>query len=260
MKTQNRFFVIPLLLVVLGVLILLSNYAVIDTDVIAFWPILLIGLGIMILWRGDLAPGWQAHTFGITRGSVETGAVEINSAEIDVRLKALKRSGRLIAGQYTANSRPRLSVRNNHAALVMRRGNTWPFSLADWDLELAQDLPWTLLMSSHLGELNADLRGLVLNQVHIASGIGDIHVICPDQPAGPLYIRSAFGDIHMTIPPHIPAKITVQASPFCTITGAGQFRLQEQKVYTTAAYRAGETALDVIINATFGNIIFTSQD
>ncbi|NJL93212.1 MAG: hypothetical protein HC915_05525 [Anaerolineae bacterium] len=189
----------PLLLVIIGVVILLNNFLIIDAEVVRLWPVLLVGLGLAALWRGDIAPSWQAHTFGITRGSVESGLLEVNSGEIDVNLRRLQRAGRLIAGQYTARSRPRLLVRNNQARILMRRGDTWLFSLADWDVELAPDLPWSLVMSAHLGELKADLRGLNLRQAHIATGVGDIEVICPDQDAGPLYLRSTLGSIQVII-------------------------------------------------------------
>lgn len=256
LKAQRSPILLPIILVVLGILILLDNLLLLDSNITNYSPILLIALGGLILWRGDLAPSWQAQSFGITRGSVESGALEISSAEIDVKLSSLKRAGRLIAGQYTARSRPRLAVRNNHARLTMRRGDTWLFSFADWEVEVARDLPWSLLMSSHLGEISADLRGMQLNQAHIASGIGNIKVISPDQEAGPIYVRSTFGDIQLIIPRDIPAVITINGSRMSKVWVRSRDidTHEDQKVYTTSTYRPEQPALDITIASTFGDI------
>ena len=198
----------PLVLMAGGVALLLDNFWLVDLDLAPYWPILLVLVGLLILVRGDFAPSWGAHTFGITRGSVESAAIEIESGEIDVQLQALRTSGRLIAGQYTARSRPGLAVRNNRARLTMHRGQTWWLSLADWDVGLAHDLPWEIL-SSHLGRLDADLRG-------IGSSAPTFHpawamsVACPVRCRGELVARSSFGDVR-GMPPRRTAIVACRA-------------------------------------------------
>jgi hypothetical protein len=147
-QTKRAPWLWPLILMIAGLILLLNNFFLINVDVKPYWPIILIALGIQLLLHGDIAPSWQAHTFGITRGSVESASIEIESGELDVQLRALRKSGRLIAGQYTARSRPGLTVRHNHASLKMQRGQSWWLSLAHWDVGLANDLPWTILISS----------------------------------------------------------------------------------------------------------------
>lgn len=252
----------PITLVLVGIVILLNNFLLINADIVSLWPALLILIGLQLIWRGDLAPSWQAHTFGITRGSVESASLEVSSAEIDVRVRPLAQAGRLISGQYTARSRPRLAVRNNHASLVMRRGDTWLFSWADWDLRLAQDLPWSLLISAHLGEISADLRGITLTRGYIASGIGNIKVVCPEQTGGMLYVNSTFGDIQVTALRHVPMLLRVKASPMVrVVTGEYPFEVDAgRKFYATPAYDPQRPALEVTISATFGNIVLTLVD
>lgn len=262
MRSQRSPLLIPLVVLIIGGILLLNNFFLIDADITRFWPVMLILLGIQVLVRGDLAPSWQAQTFGITRGSVESASLEINSAEIDVRLKGLKRVGRLISGQYTARSRPRLSVRNNHATLTMQRGETWLFSLADWEVAIAQDIPWKILMSAHLGELQADLRGLQVERAHIATGIGNIKVICPDQEAGAIYIRSTFGEIQLTVPRGIPAIVRADISPFSKVIVTGEALKSDStnKFYATREYVPEQPALQITVAATFGNILLAVGD
>jgi hypothetical protein len=255
LRSQRSPFFIPLVVIIIGGILLLNNFFLIDADLTRFWPVIFILLGVQVLIRGDLAPSWQAQTFGITRGSVESASLEINSGEIDVRLKSLKRVGRLISGQYTARSRPRLNVRHNHATLVMQRGETWLFSLADWEVLLAQDIPWKLLMSAHLGELEADLRGLNIEQAHIATGIGNIQVICPDREAGPIYVRSTFGEVQVMIPPGVPAIIRTQTSPFSQVIAEDMKADTTGKFYATREYEPEHPAVQVTVAATFGNIL-----
>ncbi len=248
-------FLWPVLIVVVGVLLLLDNYLLLSLDVVNFWPVLLIFLGLQLLWRGDFALSWQAQTFGITRGSVQSGLIEISSGEVDVKLKALTKPGRLAAGQYTARSRPNLNVRNNRAALTLRRGNTWLFSLADWDVNLTPDLPWALLASSHLGQLELDLRGLDISRAYMASGIGDIRIVAPDRPAGPILARSTFGDVRLAVPEHVPAIIHVHSGPFCRIIRhSRQFRQRPDQTIVTAAYEPDHPAIEITLASTFGNI------
>ena len=257
MRTQRAPIFFPVTLVLIGVVILLNNFLLINADIVSLWPLLLILIGLQVIWRGDLAPGWEAHTFGITRGSVESATLEVNSAEIDVRVQSLQRAGRLIAGQYTARSRPKLTVRNNRASLVMRRGNTWLFSLADWELGLAQDVPWAILMSAHLGAFQVDLRGLLINQAAIATGFGDIRLITPDRECGSLYVNSTFGDIQLAVPRGIPAVVHVKASPLCRVMARG-YQVDASGVYYATS---GEKPLvTATVSATFGNIQLSIVD
>ena len=245
-----------------GVALLLDNFLLVDLELAPYWPILLVLAGLLVLVRGDIAPSWGAHTFGITRGSVESAAIEIESGEIDVQLQALRKSGRLVAGQYTARSRPGLAVRNNRARLTLHRGQTWWLSLADWDVGLAHDLPWEILMSSYLGRLDADLRGIQVERAIIASGLGDVSLACPARCRGELVARSSFGDVRVSVPPRSTAVVRVQTGPFGRVrTDAGRFTEITPGVYASGDHpdldaEGLETHADLTITAAtvFGTI------
>jgi hypothetical protein len=216
-------------------MLLLHNFLLIDFDVTPYWPVLLIAVGIQLLLRGDIGPSWQAHTFGITRGSVQSASIEIESGELDVQVRALHKSGRLTAGQYTARSRPALSVRNNHATLRMERGQTWWLSLADWDVGLANDLPWSVLVSSYLGQLEVDLRGLIVDRAYASSGLGNVEIACPAQAEGTIFARSTFGDVRLALPDRSHAMITVKSGPFGRVRlNPDRFEQVEPGVYVTS--------------------------
>ncbi len=245
----------PLVLIGGGVLLLLQNYLLLDFDVLQFWPVLLVALGLQIALSGDLSLSKASQNFGITRGSVESATLRANSGALDLRIQALQREGRLIAGQYTARSRPQLQAEGSHAILSMQRSKTWLLSLADWDFSLAKDLPWHLELSAYLGEIQVDMRGLVIGSARISSGIGDIHVIGPDTPAGPITLRSGLGHIHLTLSDRLPAAVTVQAgSLFDVHLESDRWLPDGERRYVTPDYAGAVDPLEFTIRGATGGL------
>lgn len=245
----------PLALVVVGVVLLLDNFLLLgDFDATLLWPLLLVLAGAQILLRGDFAPGQDAKTFGITRGSVESATLEINAGEIDVTMRALQREGRLIAGQFAAQSRPMMGVNEAHATLKMDRAMTPWLSFADWEMGLARDLPWQIFVSTHLGQVNLDLSGLILQDATISTGIGDIRLVCPRETFGTLRVTSALGNVQIVTPHGGNVRITVDGSRlFGVRVDENRYAQTEPDIYT--AYDADPNAplIDVYVSGTFGD-------
>ncbi len=260
MRPGRSPLILPLVLVAIGVYLLLRNFLLVENlDLLKYWPVLLILLGLQLLLRGDIGITWQSQTFGITRGSVQTASLETSSGEIDVKVRALRREGRLIAGQYAGRSRPGLTVRGDHARLFMQRGQTWPFSQADWEIGLAKDLPWSLLISAHLGEIDVDLRGLQIDQANLASGIGDVRVIASDLPGeatpGDIRACSTFGNVTLVIPPQVEAVIKVQHKAMSRLQiDEARFLMLEPGIYATLGYEQSSLPMTVELASTFGTV------
>ena len=260
MRPGRSPLVLPLLLVAIGFYLLLRNFLLVENiDLLQYWPVLLVLLGLQLLFRGDIGITWQSQTFGITRGSVQSAALETSSGEIDVKIRALRREGRLIAGQYAGRSRPSLNVHGDHARLSLQRGQTWPFSQADWEIGLAKDLPWSLLVSAHIGEIDADLRGLQVDQAHLASGIGDVRIVASDLPGeqtpGDIRACSTFGNVTLVIPPQVEAVVRVHQKPMSRLQiDEARFLMLEPGVYATLGYEQGGTPTRVELASTFGTV------
>jgi hypothetical protein len=246
---------LPLALVALGVVILLYNFLILSGfNVTALWPLLLVLAGAQILLRGDLLPGGETRPFGVTRGSVESATLEINAGEIDVNASALEREGRLIAGQFAADSRPELQVNENHAHVRMERAATPWLSFNDWDIGMAQDLPWTLYVSTSLGQAQFDLRGLIVQEAVIATGIGDVRVVCPYEAFAPLVLRSEVGNVHVTTPVGTNARVTIEGGRlFRAHVDPNRYQEVEPGVYEAHSPEAGAPLVDVRVSGTFGD-------
>ena len=245
----------PLILVVVGVALLLDNFLLLgDFDAFALLPLLLLITGAQVLLRGDLIPSADSRTFGITRGSVESGTLEISSGEIDVEVRALQREGRLIAGQYASQSRPQLQVQDNYAHLIMDRASTPWLSFADWQIGLARDLPWQLLVSTHLGQVELDLSRIIVHDAFVATGVGDIRLVSPPEAFGPLFVRSTLGDIHIITPPGYNTRIIVDRGwMFKTHVDDLRYVTPEPNVFLSTEVVEDVPLVEIHISGTFGD-------
>jgi hypothetical protein len=244
-----------LALMALGVVLLLNNFLLLSGfNAGALWPLLLVVIGGVILLRGDFVPSDEARSFGITRGSVESAALEVSAAEIDVHVYALEREGRLIAGQYAASSRPSLDVDRDHANLKMDRAATPWLSFADWRVALARDLPWSVFVSTSLGQAQLDLSGLIVQRAIVATGFGDIRVVCPEEALEPLVVRSTLGNIHIIVPPG--NRVMVRASGarmFRVHADESRYEVQEDGAFVARNADPMRSLIEIDISGTFGD-------
>jgi hypothetical protein len=249
----------PLAVAAVGVVLLLNNFLLLgDFNATALWPLLLVVLGAIILLRGDFAPNSEGRTFGITRGSVEEGTLEISSGEIDVAIRALQQEGRLIAGQFATNTRPALRVNETHTTLKMDRASTPWLSFADWEMGLARDLPWQILVSTHFGQVNLDLSNLIVQEAIVGTGFGDIRLVIPGEALGSVQIRSTLGNIHLITPVGYRALIHVKTGRLFKVQ-ADPHRYEETEPGIFAAYDAHEAAplVEIHVSGTFGDAYLT---
>lgn len=249
--------VLPLIVALLGVLLLLSNFFLLgDFSILDLWPVLLVIIGAQILLRGDIVPSQDFRTFGITRGSIESATLDINAGEIDVTIRALqtRNTERLIAGQYANQARPELDVQDVHAYLTMDRRHTSWLSFANWEMGISQDLPWQIVASTNLGQITINLSHVIIQNALISTGIGDIHLVCPAESFEPIYVRSLLGSITVRSLEDYNVRITVEGGRFFGVT-IDETRYQEiaAGVYMTRNADDTHPLVDIVINGTFGD-------
>ena len=244
-----------LLIAGVGVVLLFNNFGLLgDFNAAALLPLLLVVAGAQILLRGDFIPSSETRDFGITRGSVESATLEISSGAVDVDLLSLQREGRLIAGQFAVNSRPQLTVRDTYAHLKLFRSKTPWWSFADWKIALAQDLPWQILVSTHLGQATLDLSQMIVHDVVVGTGMGDVRIVCPKEAFNPLFVRSTFGNIHILTPLGYRAKIVVKQTRLFTVKFDGErYDNPEKGVYLARVDDDTLPIIEIQVSGTFGD-------
>jgi hypothetical protein len=246
---------LALALVGIGVVILLSNFLLLEGfNITTLWPLTLVIAGVAILLGGDLNSG-QPRTFGITRGTVESASLEISAGEVDVRLHANQNEGRLVTGQYAAQSRPALDVRDTHTHLKMDRSATPWLSFHDWEINLATDLPWQVLISTSLGAVEADFSGIIVQSAVLATGMGDIRLTAPREAFEPVVLRSAVGDLHVYTPPGIHAQIHIHKTALVSVqVDENRYTEHESGVFIARTPRSQQPPVEIFLYPSFGNV------
>lgn len=256
-QTSNGPLIWPIALVLVGGLLLFANFLLLgDFQLIQLWPLILVLLGAQILLRGDAKLSEDTRTFGITRGSLESATLEINSGEVDVRIRALppQSAERLIAGQYAPQSRPTLHAEDTHAHLTFQRGKTPWFAQPDWELGLSGELPWQILLGSSLGAVSVDLREVITHEARISTGFGDIHCVAPAEAFQPLHLVSTLGNITLEVPADVAAEIHIQASRFCNVKINNEL-FTEKDPFTYRNFPEEDiTPIQIFVKTGFGNI------
>ncbi len=247
----------PIVLIGGGLLLLIDNFLLLEGfNAVNLWPLLLVIAGIQILLRGDFTISDAARTFGITRGSVEAGTLEINSGIVDVNIRPLPEGQeRLIAGQYAPHARPSLQVDGVHAHLKMARAQTRWYDFADWALSLTQDMPWRILISTNLGQVDIDLSELILEDAVIATGLGDIQLVCPLEAFAPIQVCSHLGNIHIITPHGYRATIHTEAGRFVRVHhNPERYETLLPDVYSSIEADEDAPPIEIHVHTTFGNI------
>ncbi len=249
----------PLALVAIGVILLLNNFILLgDFNILNLSPLILVIIGGWILLRGDIRPSENARSFGITRGSVESATLDIRSGEIDIDITMLPRSNseRLIAfHSYPVQSRPELKVDGVHTQLTMRRQHTPWFSFADWDMSIAQGLPWQAFIVTHIGQVSLDLAEGIVSSVQIATGLGNIQVITPYEALDAIHISSVLGTIQVTTPFGYASNIRINDGRFMNINvDTTRYEVTEDSDYVTLDASEDAPIVYINISSTFGDV------
>lgn len=243
-------------LILLGVILLLNNFLLITNfNITALLPLVLVLVGMIILLRGDFVVSKATKAFGITRGSVESGILEISAGAIDVSISAMEREGRLIAGQYAYDSRPQLAVDGTEAHLRFDRAATPWLSFSDWKMEIARDLPWSVYASASLGNLSLDCSGLIISKVKLGTGIGSIRFVCPQEAFEPLYLRSTLGNIRVLTPVGVRVRIIAKgAKSFGVRVDDTRYERLEDGSYISREANLENAEIELQVNGTFGDL------
>ncbi len=241
-----------------GVLLLHSLLFLENISLVSLSPLLLVFIGAQVLLKGDFVPSTHTRTFGITRGGIESATLEINASEIDVALRSLPSDlqERLIAGQYASQSRPELLVDGTQAQLKFDRAKTNWFSFADWELGLAQAMPWAITISTSLGQLDIDLADIILETASFYSGVGDARLILPKECLGdPIRVQTTLGNIHLITPLGYRVQVLAKSGRF-THLHIDETRYTLSEDGTWLANNADEDAPLVIIQTQshFGDV------
>ena len=117
-------------------------------------------------------------------------------------------------------------------------------------------------VTTHLGQVQLDLSGLIVQRAVIATGFGDIRVVSPEEALEPLHLRSTLGNVHLIVPPGSNVRITASGSSLFHVHAdetryeaqpQGGSRYGAQAVYVTRDPHAESPLIEISVSGTFGD-------
>jgi hypothetical protein len=232
-----------------GILLLLTTLDYLSwwfwCEALTFWPVLLVGLGIRLIFERSPAPwlillspllilgtltyvaqadvvdapfGWESVSAsrpeGVDRWSLHgllvLARVEMKSGPLSEDL--------LVDGRSSSGWRRGLRVsERGDSARVRLGGRHWdgwsirflPDHRERWDLELAEDLPLSLALDSAFVSGEVDLETATLTRAELEGAFNDL-VLTLAKPESDVRLRfeGAFNQIELVVPPSTPVSVS----------------------------------------------------
>jgi hypothetical protein len=235
----------PVFWIGLGSVFLLINFGVLSWNawnvLFRLWPLLLVTAGLEILlgrrsiWISlpvtILVLGGLAVALGMTGmripagntvetsineplGLAERGEINIAMGVGDLNVYPLEDSKALIEGEISSEGtsvHSRSSVRGDTVVYSLEHNNpvVIPFEDAwQWDLGLTTQVPIGLDSSMGVGSMNLSLDQMLLDQIQIGQGVGEVEVILPDGDYR-AEVEQAVGQMLIEIPRDVPVRLEV---------------------------------------------------
>ena len=213
-------------------------------EAVSFWPVLLIGLGIRIMFRKSRAPwaillspvlilwtmayvanaGVIARTYewapiSVVRaprleswqlsGDLAFDDFSVNGASLD---EALLLTGRTASGQ---RGRPRMRVRDDWAHVTLGKNrfrnitfHFFPTKLSGWDVEISDALPMKLDLDSAFSDIDLDLSAVQLERLDIEGAFNSLEIDLGDPASNTrLMLDGAFNSLDIRVPWETPISI-----------------------------------------------------
>ena len=119
---------------------------------------------------------------------------------------------------------------------------------------LARDLPWQIFVSTSLGQVNLDLSQIIIQDVIVGTGFGDVRLICPYECLGSIDLRSSLGTIQVVAPEGYRVRVYAQEGRFFGVhADSERFAQSGPGIYEAIGADADAPQVELFINGTFGD-------
>lgn len=216
------------------------------------------------------------ETFTEARDGAETAQIEIETGVASVNINALQDTDNLFVGDITYYGEVDFTTGGAEDRIVrLQQVDTEEniFGIFDflnvssrddiiWDIGLAQDIPIDLLISAGVQDTTLDLSGLILSNVSLDLGVGEVDLTLPrPNTSYNVDINSGVGGITVDLPEGIAVRIEVtQGVGDVNVSGLDQISADEDNpasesgVWESADYNDAETRITITIDGGVGDI------
>jgi hypothetical protein len=256
----------PVLLIAIGLDIMIGRRSILGSLVIALLLLAVLGAAI---WGG--VPRWNldgavertetvsAPLEGAERADVEiafgTGTLEVGSLpegspDLARGSAELSRRETLQQSRSTSAGIARLVLRSQFANGV---GLNWVGEGKLWDLELNQDVPTRLEVSTGVGRATLDLTRMNLTRLAIDGGVGQATIKLPLRGRFEVDISGGVGEITLIVPESLAVRVRTNGG-LGGVSVEGDFRRSDRE-WVSPNFNSAENRAQVSIDGGVGRIV-----
>ena len=293
-RRGRRGITIAILLIGLGTALLLGNLGIVNINwlnLLQFWPVvlILIGLDIMfggrsvlgsmsiaalgivlvigvIIWAGvgrGVAPGGSIVTLPIQQELGDVSALkatlELGAANADVH--AEHDSTYAVKGEYYGDDRTPIDVSYEqngdtgvlHLTQKPDEFNNFSVKGGEITLGLTDAVPMNLSVNAGVGNATFDLTGIDLDSLDLNAGVGNVTVTLPNSGNYNAKIDAGVGNVTLHIPDGVEARIHYDRG-ISDLNIDSRFHKVDDETWETSGYGSAENQVDIDINAGIGNV------
>ena len=204
---------IGLILIAIGIVYLLGSLGIVRVAWGVIWPILLIGIGALILYSAVRPSRRTASSASVPRESSARLELDQSVGAGRFRLEGGASAGNLVEVVSTNDDIATRIERAGDRALVRLRQDFawWPDAWrggSEWTVRLASDVPTLLTMNAGAGDFFVDLSNVLVANARLQVGAAQARIVLP-RPRGTVEVRVGGGASQLTFvaPPGVEYRV-----------------------------------------------------
>jgi hypothetical protein len=209
---------LPLGLIFLGVALLCNNLGIAPglwDFITGLWPLLLIGLGALLLFGRRFNWPWRRRAstaFSEPRGALRAVRLDLTGRAGFLDLEAGSASSLdLLSGKIPEGTHAEVLSSGETAAVRFRQEQSvawWPWgdNVSNWELRLHPDVTWSLTIDGG-GESEIDLSGLRVPNLAVDGHPGSLKIKLPRRGQTQVQVSGRLGDLTLRVPEGVAARI-----------------------------------------------------
>jgi hypothetical protein len=208
-------FVLPLVLIAIGVIFFLQQSDVVRDDV-ALWPIVLIAIGIGIVLSA-LPLGRRSPSTGrasVPLGGASAGRVTVKHGAGRLRIRSTHDPAVLVDGSFAGGVEPRARRVGDELEVTLERRSWAPWGgrgPLDWEVGISRQVPVSLQVDAGANRAELDLSDLTVPDLRVNTGASETTITMPSRGRTRALVACGAASVRIRVPDRTPARVVVRA-------------------------------------------------
>ncbi len=234
----GRDFVLPLVLIAIGLVFFLQDSGIVGHDV-QLWPVVLIAIGIGIVLSALPIGGSGAASAraSVPLAGATSGRVIVKHGAGRLWIRSTHDPGVLVDGSFVGGVHPRERRTGEELEVTLERHGWAPWGgrgSVDWEVGLSRQVPIRLQVDAGASRADLDLSDLTIPDLRVNTGASQTRITMPAHGRTTAAIACGAASVRIRIPERTPARILVR-------TGLAGVRIDEMRFPRTAdGYRSSD--------------------